>query len=79
MKGLSGTKTKAGLSVPEFSQAEFEAVEVKIAATREAFLSALARDATLARLYAEWCELEQIGIDARRARREAETAQGGGA
>lgn len=61
----------------DWTRAEFEAIEVKIAATREAFLSAVSNDATLARLYAEWCELEQMGIDARRARREAETAEGG--
>lgn len=61
----------------ELSQAEYEAVELKIAQVREEFLSELAKDRNLARLYAEWCELEQMGIDGRRARREAEVLEGG--
>ncbi len=68
-----------GPGLSEFSQAEFEAIEVRTAATREAFLSAVSNDATPARLLAELHELEALAIDARRARREAETAQGGGA
>lgn len=51
---------------------EFEAVEVKIASTRSAFLQELSKHRELSRLYAELHELEQMGIDARRARREAE-------
>lgn len=63
----------------ELSQAEFEALEVKIAETRRAFLEELSKHRKLSRLYAELHELEQLGIDGRRARREAEILEGGDA
>lgn len=61
----------------ELSQIEFEAVEVKIVETRKAFLEELSKHRELSRLWAELHELEQMGIDARRARREAEVFEGG--
>lgn len=63
----------------ELTQLEFEAIEVKIAETRRAFLEELSRYGKLSRLYAELHELEQMGIDGRRARREAEVLEGGAA
>lgn len=56
----------------ELTQLEFEAIEVKIAETRRQFLDELSKHRELSRLYAELHELEQMGIDSRRARREAE-------
>jgi len=59
----------------ELSQLELEAIEVKIAETRRAFHAELAKYGRLSRLYSELAELEGLGIDARRARREAEITE----
>lgn len=56
----------------ELSQLEFEALELKAIETRRQFHEELAKYGKLSRLYAELKELEQMGVDARRARREAE-------
>jgi len=60
----------------ELSQAGYEAVEARIIATRELFLSELSKHRELSRLYSKLSELEHEGIDARRARREAEIQEG---
>lgn len=61
---------------PELSQVEFEALQLRIAETREEFLRRIANDRELSRLYGELRELQRIEVDARRARRECEIQEG---
>lgn len=61
----------------EISQIELEQLEADIAASRQRFLIELTKHPELAALYSRMVELEHAGIDARRARREAEIREGG--
>ncbi len=76
MDALERVEGKAPGAVTHWTREEFEAIEVKIAGTREAFLRELSKHRELSRLYAELHELEQMEIDARRARREGEIMEG---
>lgn len=61
----------------EWTRTEHEALEAKLTTARELFLAELAKNARLSRLYGELKELEMMGIEARRSRREREVLEGG--